>query len=568
MTQTVKLINGGLALILISCSGCAGNGLRNMFSRNETAGYKTLEELEEERLAAEKNSGSESGPRFASWLPFGKKSAEEAETVAAADDAVAKDDAVARNDAAAESEEGKKSGWWRNPFRRQESIEADPFLENELPTEVVVAEKKDVKDKAEAVASAAQTKAAKDVAAVKDRAVKTVSATSDSAASEEDDLLVEKFEKHFQQTTESTVNAADENSDLIVAGTVGAATGVAASKKKAVTSAEIAKDASDRKLAEFEELLSSKKAAAVTAKKEVQFEEEFAAAEDAASDFTESVVSASESAEKQVQQSGKQAVGSVDEFDSLFEPVEKPVATKKKKTGSADASSGKDVIVEVARAEDIFGKEAVSGTNSGRQPNESSISWGWKGENSESSMVSSGVAGQTAKGQPSDKVRRVIDTTADQFAAMFSGARTQDGAPRTTAPDADEWTAASEARMGAAGRQGVPVRTASNGRELGTTLDSPAGLREDAFFSGGNSPSLVTNLQSTPESEMNQATVPAAPVVVENTVGKAAAQGTQLPATFNFRNLVLIIGGIIVAALLFAPGRKKQTEAKQSPVQG
>jgi len=31
---------------------------------------------------------------------------------------------------------------------------------------------------------------------------------------------------------------------------------------------------------------------------------------------------------------------------------------------------------------------------------------------------------------------------------------------------------------------------------------------------------------------------------------------------------VLVIGGIIVAALLFAPGRKKPTEANQLPVQG
>jgi hypothetical protein len=555
MTQSAKLINGGLALVLISCSGCAGNGLRNMFSRNETAGYKTLEELEEERLAAEKSSEDESGPRFASWLPFGKKTTEETESIAAADDAVG------------ESEETKKSGWWRNPFRRQETIEADPFLENELPTEVVVAGKKDAK--AEEMASAARSKAAEDVAAAKNKAastVKTVSATTEPEIGEDDELLVEKFEKHFQQTSESTVKAAEEGSESFVAGIEGVA---AASKKKAAASAGTVSSAADRKLAEFEELMAAKKEAAVKARKEVQFDEEFEAAEDAADDFAESVAEASKAAEKQVVKKSKQAV-SVDEFDSLFEPVEKPVAAKKKKSGSAGASSATTDDVKVARADDIFGKESVSGAGSSRKGKRSSVAGGWKGEESEFESSSAGVAGQSSKRQQSDLARKVIDTTADQFAAMFSEARTPEGAPRATAPEADEWTAASEGKTGAVGRKGVPVRTASNGRELGAELDTPAGLREDAFFSGGNNPPLVTNLQAVPESEMNgsQGPVPAAPVVLENAGGKAANQSVPLPSAFSFRNIVLVIGGIIVAALLFAPGRKKPTEANQLPARG
>lgn len=560
MTQSAKLINGGLALVLISSSGCAGNGLRNMFSRNETAGYKTLEELEEERLAAEKNSEDESGPRFASWLPFGKKTAEETESIAAADDAVD------------EAEETKKSGWWRNPFRRQETIEADPFLENELPTEVVVAGKKDAKAKAEEFASAAKSNAAEDVAAGENMAastVKTVSAIAEPEIGEDDELLVEKFEKHFQQTSESTVKAAEEGSDSFVAGIEGAAAGAAASKKKAASSVGTVSSAADKKLAEFEELMAAKKEAAVTARKEVQFEEEFEAAEDAADDFAESVAEVSKPAVKQVRKSGKQIVASVDEFDSLFEQVEKPVAAKKK-TGSAGASSAATEDVKVARADDIFGKESVSGSGSGRKSKKSSVAGGWKSEESESETASVDVDGQSSNGQQSDLARKVIDTTVDQFAEMFSGARTPEGAPRATAPEADEWTAASQGKTGTGARKGVPVRTASNGRELGTALDTPAGLREDAFFSGGNNPPLVTNLQAVPESEMNgaQATVPAALVVPENASGKAATQIAQLPSAFSFRNIVLVIGGIIVAALLFAPGRKKPTEANQLPIQG
>ncbi len=285
MTQSGKLINGGLALILISSSGCAGNGLRNMFSRNETAGYKTLEELEEERIAKE-NSADESGPRFASWLPFGKKTADETEAIADAGDAVN------------ESKEGQKSGWWKNPFRRQETIEADPFIENELPTEVVVANKNEAKAKADEAAAAVKAKTSKDIAAVKETAVKKVSATTAGAA-EEDDLLVEKFEKHFQQTTETAVTSADEGSDLIVAGIEGKAAAADASQKKIASSATKANTAADKKLAEFEELLAANKTAVSKARKETNLEEEFAAAEGAADEFAESLAETGKSATKQ-----------------------------------------------------------------------------------------------------------------------------------------------------------------------------------------------------------------------------------------------------------------------------
>ena len=554
MTQSGKLINGGLALILISSSGCAGNGLRNMFSRNETAGYKTLEELEEERIAKE-NSEDESGPRFASWLPFGKKTTEETEAVADVDGGVE------------ESNEGKKTGWWKNPFRRQETIEADPFLENELPTEVVVAGKNDAKakaEKAEEAVSAVKTKTAKDIAAVKETTVKKVSATTEAAA-EEDDLLVEKFEKHFQQTTESAVASADESSDVIVAGVENAAAGAAASKKKAVASTKSVNAAADKKLAEFEELLAAKKAAASKAREEVNLEEEFEAAEGAADEFAESLVETSKTAAKQARTTGKQTVASVDEFDSLFEPAEGSVAPKKKKststrTSSASKSTGE---VKVAKADDIFGAEAVSGNGSNRQAKKSASSGGWKGEDSASS-----VASADASGPESDLARRVIDKTVDQFAAMFSGARNSGSAPGANAPDADEWTAAAQGQSGSGSRRGVPVRTASNGRELGAALDTPTGLREDAFFTGGGNAPLVTNLQAVPTGELNDASVPAAPVIRENAEAKATGPAITLPSTFSFRNIVLVIGGIIVAALLFAPGRKKPTEANQLPAQG
>ena len=560
MTQSGKLINGGLALILISSSGCAGNGLRNMFSRNETAGYKTLEELEEERIAKE-NSDEESGPRFASWLPFGKKTADETEAIADA------------GETADVAEDSKKSGWWKNPFRRQETIESDPFLENELPTEVVVAGKNTAKAKAKEAtetASAVKAETAKDIAAVKDKAVKTVSATTESAVTEEDDLLVEKFEKHFQQATETAVSNAEEGSDVIVAGIEGAAAGAAASKKKAASSAENVNTAADKKLAEFEELLAAKKAAASKTRKEVNLDEEFETVEGTADEFAESLSETTKSATKQTRTIGKQAVASVDEFDSLFETIEKPATPKKKKTASTRPSSASKSAdeVKVADADDIFGAEAVSGNGSSRQTKKSASAGGWKGGDSEADVASADRSGKVGSRQDSDLARKVIDNTVDQFASMFSGSRNSGGAPAATAPDADEWTTAAQGKTGGSKNRGVPVRTASNGRELGAALENPAGLKDDKFFAGGSDAPLVTNLQAVPSAELNQVSAPAAPMVRENENTEATSPAVRVPSTFSVRNIVLIIGGIIVAALLFAPGRKKPTVANQLPAQG
>ena len=63
MLHSSKFFIGG-ALLLITISGCAGNGLRNMFSSNESEGYKTLEELEKDwlRLARRMNLLKQSAP--------------------------------------------------------------------------------------------------------------------------------------------------------------------------------------------------------------------------------------------------------------------------------------------------------------------------------------------------------------------------------------------------------------------------------------------------------------------------------------------------------------------------
>jgi hypothetical protein len=181
----------------------------------------------------------------------------------------------------------------------------------------------------------------------------------------------------------------------------------------------------------------------------VQLEEEFEAAEGAADDFAESRSGTSKSADEADPQDRQTGSASVDEFDSLFEPVEKPSHRRRKRlqlNATFVRKSADDV--KVADADDIFGAEAVSGNGSGRQAKKPASAGGWKGEDSEADVASADEAGKVGSRQDSDLARKVIDTTVDQFASMFSGSRNSGGAPAATAPDADEWTTAAQGKAG------------------------------------------------------------------------------------------------------------------------
>ena len=64
MSQYRNLASGGFALFLAASQvGCAGGGLKNIFTRNETDGYHSIDELEaeERRLADAEESAEDEG---------------------------------------------------------------------------------------------------------------------------------------------------------------------------------------------------------------------------------------------------------------------------------------------------------------------------------------------------------------------------------------------------------------------------------------------------------------------------------------------------------------------------
>lgn len=142
MTSPRKIVVGGLVLALCGSSlGCAGSPLRNMLSWNPTRDYKSLDELDaekgeadaaESRVAQTADEKPTFGQRFASWTSFGKDAPAGAETESASEVADARDTDRSKvagtsvADANVESPESKDRPF---PFSgRSRKVTSDPFL--------------------------------------------------------------------------------------------------------------------------------------------------------------------------------------------------------------------------------------------------------------------------------------------------------------------------------------------------------------------------------------------------------------------------------------------------------
>ena len=61
---------------------------------------------------------------------------------------------------------------------------------------------------------------------------------------------------------------------------------------------------------------------------------------------------------------------------------------------------------------------------------------------------------------------------------------------------------------------------------------------------------------------------PANVQVVASSKESTVVEAGKSTVSFKSRNWLLLIGGIIVVALLFAPGRRKPVQTNHAPVQG
>jgi hypothetical protein len=552
MSHSSKLFTGGIALLLISASGCAGNGLKSMFSRNETDGYKTLEELEAEsaKTAARGSAvaDAESGnPRFAPWLPFGKKSAEE------------KDSVASNKTTASESKDSDSAvAWWKNPFRKREPVELDPFLaQEELPSTTVVQSRKET-------TSPAKSPAAGDVdpefvtTAQPEKSVKTASRKrEEKVLPSDDELLAEKFEQHFQKNTIETADASEQAQPLIIAG-----------KTNKTVQAKSESSATD-KLAELERLLEDRRSSATQRNSNTtSFADESKALAQVPGTSAEKS-NGSKSVEKsQAGTTSTRSNRAVDSFDSLLAiaPSEESSSTRRT-SGSWDRGSHQGHAaeassnVEVAKADLLFGAAApVSAANETRGSKAKTAASGWSDSSRDAGFHwipadRSGAQNRQARNGEGEELE--AEDSAIQVAASTASRKI----PAASLPDTPDFNSPGPASSiaFAAGRKAIPGATAalrvSASRELPSPT-TPDGLASDSHFT-----------KTAPTSELDDfntsSTQPAESLSVE--VVSAERGSSNL---LSGRHWLLLLGGIIVVALLFAPSRKKSIQAHHAPVGG
>ena len=219
--------------------------------------------------------------------------------------------------------------------------------------------------------------------------------------------------------------------------------------------------------------------------------------------------------------------------------------------------------IEVADQEGLFGPDVKSSANREESVDADVANNAWPSPSTKADRLAwpnPKTGTQTARNAAAHTITKSDE---DQFASMFSEARDQETPPAATLPDSPEagaWPSASNARPADISRRGKMnnVRAVSSGRIV-----------------AGHAPvAAVTPL------------APVTPVVIRTSSDSQVAEADQLTDSehesvsalavdvptvgrgLTIRMLVLLVGGIIVVALLFAPARKKPIHANQMPIQG
>jgi len=541
MTHSGKLCAVSTALLVITVSGCAGNGLRNMFSRNETDGYKTLEEIEaEEAKSAERDSAVDDadsgGTRFASWLPFGKKSDEESEAIAA-------------SDAASADAETERAGWWHNPFRRSESVETDPFLTQDESQNTAIAKNEKPALRKKTLLETAREKESSPKRNP-DSSIRSVSDTRETKAlPAENEMLVDKFEKHFQKNTVETAEAAEHAEPLIVAGKL------AGDDSKKPGTAE------EEKLAELERLLAQARPSAKNQKPPGRSPAKVSPdLTEVSDDMLEASKGLASAEHHPAGVARKQVSRAADSFDSFLSdtPHRSAAARQAQMSGNGNRTNRAATLgstdVEVAGADWLFGRPTSgSAVNDATADSGDAASGGWSGKVAENAFQwTQSQIGDAAKAPA--RAGQVLQSAADRLSSEFAAAR-PGNLPLARIPDTPDpgFRLPADSVVHSAGRktrsEANAIQNASARRDLSSTATS-GGLTKDPFFA---------------ESAVDSAVLPVNSETTEQQPSTASRGGL---ASMQSRHWLLLVGGIIVVVLLFAPARKKPIQANHAPVQG
>ncbi len=570
MSQHHKLVYGSLFVFFAAThAGCAGGGLKNMFTRNETDGYHSLDELEteeqsvtESEVSADEAEKTSMATRLASWRPFSKAEPTEEETLAAGD---------------AETSDAKDAG--RSPrflgraFGKREVVEPDPFLsaepkladQAESPAIDAAPESKIAKSDDKSITaedefvmeSGPKPESGKDAAAgirkvqhpseSKDAVALAASRKSEATAShsaDDDDALAKRFEQHFLLNSVGTLAKAESDA-ATTAKDQGLKTASTAETKKR----EVSRIA-DRQIDNIDFLLASDPA---PVEKNSGLRRHTNTKPLQPSTRSDSTVDKFET--------------SLAAFDQLIGP-ENSDATRdkipvKRKVTQPPRKKAAALDINVADAEALFGAAAARQNTRLKQSEAAhrmeeldrqvagSSAWSQGSDNSEGFRWEDGS--QEEPGTQSDGNRDDLANDFARYAQVSSGSgkgRTQNplfGAPPASAgnvEDDDDSTAEPHAfRLSSASTSssGHRILTANYGTARPIVVDNSAGTGTSAA------------------GDAHFTTAPVAPVSQLEPTSETASTAVRpgLVQSFSTRNWLLLIGGVIVIALLFAPGRTK-----------
>ena len=570
MSQHHKLVYGSLFVFFAAThAGCAGGGLKNMFTRNETDGYHSLDELETEEqsvtesdVSADEAEKTSMATRLASWRPFSKAEPTEEETLAAGD--------AETSDA---EDAGSSPRFLGRAFGKREVVEPDPFLsaepkladEAESPAINAAPESKTAKSDDKSITaedefvmeSDPKPKSGKDAAAgirqvqhpseSKDAVALGASRKSEGTAShsaDDDDALAKRFEQHFLLNSVGTVAKAESDA-AATAKDLGMKTASKAETKKR----EVSRIA-DRQIDNFEFLLASDPAPSGKNSGLRRHTDTKPLEPSTRSDSTVDKFGTSLAAFDQL----------LGTEDGAATRAEIPV---KRKTTQPSRKKAAAVDINVADAEALFGAAAARQNTRLNQPEAAhrleeldrqvagSSAWSQGPDNSEGFHWDDASLEQPATQSDGNR-----DDLANAFArhaqvnAGIGKGRTQNplfGAPPASAGNVegdDDSTAETPAFR------------------LSTASTSSSGHRIVTANYGTPRPIVVEDSAGTGTSVAGDAQFTAAPVApvsqLEPTSEMAStAARPGLVQSFSTRNWLLLIGGVIVIALLFAPGRTK-----------
>ena len=576
MSQHHKFVYGSLfAFVAATHIGCAGSGLKNMFTRNETDGYHSLDELEteEQSVAETEVSGDEVekpsiATRLASWRPFGKTEPTEEETSAAID---------ARTSDGDSEDTGKNPRFLGRAFTKRESVEPDPFLSEEpkladrtasssfkAESGKDVARIDDQLQKSEdkfAFEVGPKPKSAKDAIAGSrkgrhqsestdidtDAVALGASRKGDSSGSnsdEEDDALAKRFEQHFLLNSVGTVAKTETEAAVVANDLRQKVSTKAESKKRDISSI------AERQINQFDFLLAAD-----------------ADSDGKASGFGRKADAEPLQSSKRTASTFEKTGNALAAFDQLMGTEGRVAAHDKTEVTNTAARSPKKktsaLDINVADAEALFGAAAArqntrlpqSGTadrtDSANHQADNSSAWLQASENQEGLEQE-----DSPQEKPESQSGRHRGDVASAFASHLNG-NSDNGKVRLR-----------NAAFGA------PPAFAGNVEDENYSSEEPSDIRQSNASTFPNDHRIVTANYGTAQPNIVRHSVgtetsttggaqftaaPVAPVSESESVSEGASTAARpgLVQSFSTRNWLLLIGGAIVIALLFAPGRTK-----------